>query len=60
MYERWIRGLGDQAPHLVVYGSDHSNSSVNAITAGEYRERYFQGDGDPLRARHFFRHAMRF
>jgi hypothetical protein len=60
MYERWICGLGNQAPHVVVYGSDHSNSSVNAITAGEYCKRYFQCDGDPLRARHFFRHAMRF
>jgi hypothetical protein len=60
IYEDWIARLAEKAPGLFLYGSDHSNSSVNAVTAGEYRTRYFAQGGDPLSARAFHRQAIRF
>lgn len=60
IYDDWIARLADIAPDIFLYGSDHSNSSVNAITAYDYRERYFAQGGDPLRARAFHRRAIRF
>lgn len=60
LYEDWIVRLADRAPGIFLYGSDHSNSSVNAITAGDYRARYFAEGGDPLRARAFHRQTIRF
>ncbi len=60
IYDDWIARLADRAPGIFLYGSDHSNSSVNAITAGDYRERYFAQGGDPLNARAFHRQAIRF
>ncbi|MEA2764343.1 MAG: hypothetical protein QOK07_747 [Gemmatimonadaceae bacterium] len=60
IYERWARGLAAKTPRLFLYGSDHSNSSVNCITAGEYWQRYAAQGGDPLLARRFHRHEIRF
>jgi len=60
LYEDWITRLADKAPDIFLYGSDHSNSSVNAITARDYRDRYFAHGGDPLIARAFHRQAIRF
>ena len=60
IYEDWIIRLAETAPDIFLYGSDHSNSSVNAITARAYRDRYFAHGGDPLLARAFHRHAIRF
>jgi hypothetical protein len=60
IYEDWITRLANRAPDIFLYGSDHSNSSVNAITARDYRDRYFAHGGDPLMARTFHRHAIRF
>jgi len=60
IYDDWIRALAAKAPRAFVYGSDHSNSSVNCISAGEYCRRYLLDGGDPLRARYFYRHEMRF
>jgi PAS domain-containing protein len=60
IYEDWIVRLSEAAPDIFLYGSDHSNSSVNAITAGDYRDRYFAHGGDPLLARAFHRHSIRF
>ena len=60
IYEDWITRLADRAPGIFLYGSDHSNSSVNAITASDYRDRYFAHGGDPLQARSFHRRAIRF
>jgi hypothetical protein len=60
IYADWIAALADRAPAIFLYGSDHSNSSVNAITAGEYSGRYFAEGGDPLRARAFHRQVIRF
>jgi hypothetical protein len=59
-YEKWIRALAAKAPHVFVYGSDHSNSSVNCISAGDYCLGYLRGGGGPLRARNFHRHRIRF
>ena len=60
IYEDWIVRLSEAAPDIFLYGSDHSNSSVNAITARDYRDRYFAHGGDPLLARAFHRHSIRF
>ena len=60
IYEDWITRLADKAPDIFLYGSDHSNSSVNAITARDYRDRYFAHGGDPLLSRAFHRRAIRF
>lgn len=60
IYEGWIARLADRAPGIFLYGSDHSNSSVNAITARDYRDLYFAQGGDPLSARAFHRQAIRF
>jgi hypothetical protein len=60
LYERWIRGLAATAPQIFIYGSDHTNSSVNGLTAADYWERYSQQGGDPLLARRFQRHEIRF
>lgn len=60
IYGDWIDRLADKAPGIFLYGSDHSNSSVNAITARAYRDLYRADGGDPLRARAFHRRAIRF
>jgi len=60
IYEDWIVRLADAAPGIFLYGSDHSNSSVNAVTARDYRDRYFAHGGDPLLARAFHRQSIRF
>lgn len=59
-YESWINALADKAPMLFLYGSDHSNCSVNGMTASAYREAYFIRGGDPLMARKLHRLALRF
>lgn len=59
-YESWINALADKAPALFLYGSDHSNCSVNGMTASAYREAYFAGGGDPLMARKLHRLTLRF
>jgi hypothetical protein len=59
-YEQWARGLAQRAPGIFLYGSDHSNSSVNGIAAGEYWEGYQAQGGDPLLARQFHRRQIRF
>ena len=60
IYADWIVRLAEKAPGIFLYGSDHSNSSVNAITAGDYRDQYLADGGDPLTARAFHRQAIRF
>jgi len=58
IYERWIDGLARRAPDLLLYGSDCNNVSVNCIRAGEYRQRF--AEGDDLAPVKLYRHAMRF
>lgn len=60
IYESWIRALAERAPRILIYGSDHSNSSVNSTRAREYWEAYRAEGGDPLSERSFFRHRIRF
>lgn len=60
IYGDWIGRLADKAPDIFLYGSDHSNSSVNALTARAYRDLYLADGGDPLHARSFHRRAIRF
>ncbi|HKA00561.1 MAG TPA: hypothetical protein VKE70_28815 [Candidatus Solibacter sp.] len=60
IYGAWIRGIAERAPRALIYGSDHSNSSVNGISAGEYRRLYDSDGGDPLRARSFCHSQIRF
>jgi hypothetical protein len=59
-YENWVGKLAAKAPRILVYGSDHSNSPVNFVTAAEYWGRYQAEGGDPLTERDLYRHAMRF
>ncbi|TWD51167.1 hypothetical protein FB480_105130 [Agrobacterium vitis] len=59
-YEHWINHLADKAPALFLYGSDHSNCSVNGMNAHEYREAYFAQGGDPLMSRKLHRLTLRF
>ena len=60
IYEDWIARLADKAPDMFLLGADHSNSSVNAITAADYRAGYQARGGDPLLSRAFHRRAIRF
>jgi hypothetical protein len=60
IYDRWVDGLARKAPRILLYGSDHSNSSVNCTTAAEYWERYSAEGGDPLRGRRLHQHEIRF
>lgn len=59
-YESWIQELASRAPRLLIYGSDHSNSSVNSMRAGEYWPAYQAEGGDPLAERKFCRQRIRF
>ncbi len=59
-YESWIRELALRSPRLLLYGSDHSNSSVNSMRAGDYWPAYQAQGGDPLAERNFHRHRIRF
>jgi hypothetical protein len=59
-YENWVRDLAAKAPTLLLYGSDHSNSSVNCIHAGQYWEQYRSQGGEPLSERSFHRREIRF
>jgi hypothetical protein len=59
-YERLIRSLAVRAPQLLLYGSDHSNSSVNGMNAAEYLVEYEKAGGDPLKERRLHRRAIRF
>jgi hypothetical protein len=58
IYERWIDGLARRAPDLLLYGADCNNVSVNCIRAGEYRERF--SEGNDLAPVELYRHAIRF
>jgi hypothetical protein len=60
IYENWIRALAEAAPRILLYGSDHSNSSVNSIRARQYWEAYRAEGGDPLSERRFYRQRIRF
>jgi PAS domain-containing protein len=60
IYENWIAHLAEKAPGIFLYGSDHSNSSVNGITARDYRGRYHARGGDPLLSRAFHRRSISF
>src|SRR5262249_39196340 len=51
LYERWIEALAARDPGIWVYGSDHSNVSVNGLSAGAYLARYREVGGDPLAPR---------
>jgi hypothetical protein len=42
MYERWMSGLASVTPQALLYGSDYANANVNAISAGDYWQRYQQ------------------
>jgi hypothetical protein len=59
-YEDWVRGVALKAPKLLLYGSDHSNSSVNGYRAADYCEQYHRQGGDPLLERSFYRRKIRF
>ncbi|HUA58744.1 MAG TPA: hypothetical protein VML19_08330 [Verrucomicrobiae bacterium] len=59
-YEDFIARLSDHAPQMLIYGSDHSNSPVNGMTASEYWKQYRDAGGDPLAERRLYRHAMRY
>jgi hypothetical protein len=60
LYESWIRKLAAKAPEVLLYGSDHSNSPVNCISAAEYWRSYQQAGGDSLAERRLYRQTMRF
>lgn len=54
LYKRWIEALAERSPGLFLYGSDFSNSSVNNVVAGEYRDLLSGAVDDglvPLRVR---------
>jgi hypothetical protein len=60
IYESWILALAAKAPRLLLYGSDHSNSSVNGMSAAEYQAEYDKAGGDPLAERRLHRRVIRF
>jgi hypothetical protein len=60
VYEKWITRLNRRAPELLLYGGDHTNGSVNRVTAREYFERYFANDGSPLSQRTLCGKSLRF
>jgi hypothetical protein len=47
-YERFVEVLAERNPHLFLYGSDASNSSVNDIQAGEYRDLLREAEREEL------------
>lgn len=47
-YDSWIERLAEINPDILVYGSDHTNASVNCIRAGEYWARYREFGGYEL------------
>lgn len=47
-YEAWIAELARRNPDLLCYGSDHDNSNVNWVRAGDYWRRYAELPGDDL------------
>jgi len=60
LYESWIRALALKAPEMLLYGSDHSNSSVNGMNARDYLTAYEKAGGDPLKERRLNRRAIHF
>jgi hypothetical protein len=47
-YERWISGLAQRNPAILLYGADDSNTSVNCISASAYWNRYKIVEHDEL------------
>ena len=58
-YESWISQLASRNPDLLIYGSDHNNTNVNWIRAGEYWKRYGALPGDELVPRKLQHHEIR-
>lgn len=58
-YERWISELARRNPELLCYGSDHNNTNVNWIRAGEYWRRYAEIPGGDLVPRKLQQHEIR-
>lgn len=38
-FTAWIDGLAERCPTCLLYGADHNNTPVNAVSAAEYRAR---------------------
>jgi hypothetical protein len=58
-YENWISRLAARNPDLLCYGSDHNNTNVNWIRAGDYWRRYGELPGDDLIPRKLQQHEIR-
>lgn len=58
-YEAWISRLARRNPDMLCYGSDHNNTNVNWIRAGDYWRRYGELAGDDLVPRKLQRHEIR-
>lgn len=58
-YEAWISQLARRNPELLCYGSDHNNTNVNWIRAGDYWRRYAGHPGDDLNPCKLQRHEIR-
>jgi hypothetical protein len=58
-YEAWISQLARRNPDLLCYGSDHNNTNVNWVRAGDYWRRYAELPGDALVPRKLQRHQIR-
>jgi hypothetical protein len=58
-YESWVSQLATRNPEILIYGSDHNNTNVNWIRAGDYWKRYGSLPGDELLPRKLQQHEIR-
>jgi hypothetical protein len=58
-YESWVSRLASRNPQILIYGSDHNNTNVNWIRAGEYWKQYGTLPGDELVPRKLLQHEIR-
>jgi hypothetical protein len=58
-YEAFVSRLASRNPALLFYGSDHNNTNVNWISAGDYWTRYRELPGDELVPRKLHHHEIR-
>ena len=47
-YDAFIRQLAARNPHMLLYGADYTNTSVNCILASKYWDRYRDSKHDAL------------
>ena len=59
MYGAWIEALATANSSIYLYGSDDSNTPVNFVRSGDYRDHYSRPGGDSRRPRAIHRHEIR-